>query len=90
MLASAATDAERIDVLFRRALARPAKAAEKESLTAFLAARRASYRDDPAAARKVVRVGLAPLPPGADEPELAAWTQVCRVVLNLHETITRN
>jgi len=26
---------------------------------------------------------------GVNEPELAAWTQVCRVVLNLHETITR-
>ena len=26
---------------------------------------------------------------GVDEPELAAWTTVCRVVLDLHETITR-
>ena len=32
---------------------------------------------------------LAPEPKGADESELAAWTQVCRVILNLHETITR-
>ena len=28
-------------------------------------------------------------PKSADEVELAAWTQVCRVILNLHETITR-
>ena len=32
----------------------------------------------------------APLPAnGSDADELAAWTQVCRIILNLHETITR-
>ena len=29
------------------------------------------------------------VPNNAAETELAAWTQVCRVILNLHETITR-
>ena len=38
LLASpAGEDAGRLDLLYRKALARPAKAAEKESLTAFLA-----------------------------------------------------
>ena len=34
-----------------------------------------------------VRPGL--VPAGADRAELVAWANVCRVVLNLHETITR-
>ena len=46
-------------------------------------------RDNPEDARKLLRVGNAPVPSDAPEPELAAWANVCRVVLNLHETITR-
>ena len=42
------------------------------------------------AAESLLKVGLAPLPPAADQAELAAWTSVARVILNLHETITRS
>jgi hypothetical protein len=84
-----ADDGRRIDVLFRKALARPAGAREKRSLAAFLKAQRALYRGRPGDANKLNRVGRAPAPAVADESELAAWTNVCRVVLNLHETITR-
>ncbi len=80
------TDGARIDRIYRRALARPAQAREVESLQRFLRARRG---DDPAEARKLLGIGLAPIPDGIDPRELAAWTEVCRVVLNLHETITR-
>ena len=31
-----------------------------------------------------------PAPADVDPAELAAWTSVARVLLNLHETITRN
>ena len=31
-----------------------------------------------------------PAPPSIDPVELAAWTSVCRTILNLHETVTRN
>jgi hypothetical protein len=58
-------------------------------LTAFLATQRNIYRAHPKDARELVHTGLAPVPAGLDETELAAWTHVCRVVLNLHETITR-
>jgi len=85
----ASTDEERVDRLFRRALARPAKEKEARSLLAFLASRRAEARARPEDARKLIHVGLAPTPAGVDPVELAAWAEVCRVVLNLHETITR-
>jgi hypothetical protein len=48
------------------------------------------YREDPAAARALLGIGDAPTPAGLDPAELAAWTSVTRVLLNLHETITRN
>jgi hypothetical protein len=37
---------------------------------------------------KLQKVGLAPSADHVDKAELAAWTSVCRVILNLHETIT--
>ena len=70
-------------------VARPIKPAELKSLAEFLAVQRKYSRSNPAEAKKLMGVGFAPEPKGADESELAAWTQVCRVVLNLHETITR-
>ncbi len=35
-------------------------------------------------------IGAHPVPGQIDHVELAAWTSVCRTILNLHETITRN
>jgi hypothetical protein len=82
-------DAGTIDLIFERALCRDAKANEKSSLLEFLAEQRAYYGQHKDDAAKLVRIGFTPVWMGADEPELAAWTTVCRVVLNLHETITR-
>ncbi len=87
--AKASSDAERINLAFQRALARSAKPAELESLEKFLAAQRAHYSEQADDTKKLLRVGNAPEPKCASESELAAWTQVCRVVLNLHETITK-
>jgi len=89
MASQSTTDRDRIDLLFQRALARPAKAKEQTELTAFLEAQRRLYRADAGAARELLHVGLTTPQPEADPAELAAWTNVCRVVLNLHETITR-
>jgi hypothetical protein len=82
-------DARRFDLAYEQALSRPVKSSERKSLEQFLAVQREYYRANPADAKKLLHVGLATAQADADEPELAAWTQVCRVVLNLHETITR-
>jgi hypothetical protein len=50
----------------------------------------AKYRKDTVAAGKLVRVGELPVPAGTAEPELAAWTMVCNLVMNLDEMINRN
>jgi hypothetical protein len=82
------TDDQRLDWLFERSLARAPREKERQSLKAFIASQREQYADDAEGANKLLRVGLAPVPKGRKFSELAVWTQVCRVVLNLHETIT--
>jgi hypothetical protein len=90
VLASPAkSDEARIDLAFQRAVGRPAKMKEKASLTGFIAEQREQFRASPADAEKLLKVGLAPQPPFQNRAELAAWTSLCRVVLNLQETITR-
>jgi hypothetical protein len=81
--------AERIDWAFRRALSRSATAAESRILVDMYDKHHRQYAADPAAAKKLLGVGDAPPPAGVDPAELAAWTSVARVILNLHETITR-
>jgi hypothetical protein len=49
----------------------------------------ADYRRDPAAAKALLQNGAAPTPAELNAETLAAWTHIARVLLNLHETITR-
>ena len=48
------------------------------------------YQKDPAAAEALLKTGAAPVAANLNKPELAAWTHIARVLLNLHETITRS
>jgi hypothetical protein len=86
--APAREDSQRLDLAFEYALARPIKENEKQSLLSFLAAQRDQVQRDAPAAQKLSQAGLAPSD-NLNPLELAAWTQVCRVILNLHETITK-
>jgi len=83
-----ASDDSKLDSIYLRALARLPKDQERQSLLAFLATQRAAFTALPEDAPKLLATGLK-APPETPTPELAAWTSVCRVVLNLHETITR-
>jgi Protein of unknown function (DUF1553)/Protein of unknown function (DUF1549)/Planctomycete cytochrome C len=80
----------RLDHAFRLALSRPARAEEETVLLNLLAEHQAQYKLDPPAARALLSTGDLPSAPGADLAELAAWTSVARVLLNLQETITRS
>jgi hypothetical protein len=85
-----AKPAERLDWAFHRALSRPATAEESRILLDLFKKHHKEYAADTAAAKKLLGVGDAPAPAGLDTAELAAWTSVARVILNLHETITRS
>jgi hypothetical protein len=82
-------DASRIDVLWRHAVSRRPDSEERELIQGLLARRRAECAADPAAARDLLSIGLAPRDGDLDELELAAWTAAARAVLNLHEAIAR-
>jgi len=83
-----ANDDARLQRAFQFAIAREPKAKEADSLKKFLGTQREYYRANAADAAKLIKTGTAPLPAG-DAAELAAWTSLCRVLLNSQEAITR-
>jgi mono/diheme cytochrome c family protein len=83
-------DAEsRIRFVYRRALQRAAKPEEVKLLHELQAKHLAQYQADKGAAAALLNVGAHAAPADIDAAELAAWTSVARVILNLHEGITR-
>jgi hypothetical protein len=86
------TDSDRLDYAFRRCLSRPPSGPESSTLLDLL------FHE----ARRFESPGMSPwtfaandpkkpplLPPGATPAQLAGWTAVARVLLNLDETITK-
>jgi ubiquinone/menaquinone biosynthesis C-methylase UbiE len=84
------TEAERLRYAYRRAIQREPTAAEADLLARLYHQHLTQYQAERAAAAALLKVGDAKPPEGAEPAELAAWTSVARVVLNLHETITRD
>jgi hypothetical protein len=82
--------AARLQWAWQQVLQRAPLEAELKTITPLLDERLAAYRADGASAEALLKVGLAPVPATLDKAELAAWTHVARVLLNLHETITRS
>jgi hypothetical protein len=80
----------RIGWAWRQALSRAPRTDEMSTVRALLDRHIAEYHRDPQAAAALSKVGLWPAPKDVDSAELAAWTNVARVILNLHETITRS
>lgn len=81
---------DRIVWAWQQALQRAPRADELQIMEALLGKHLEIYRSQPESAAELLGVGLAPVPESLDEAELAAWTHVARVLLNLHETITRS
>lgn len=88
-MAATTSDEGRLEFIYQRVLCRSPKLSEQQSLTGFLAEQREYYDSHKDDAGKLLHTGNAPVPKDLDKSVLAAWTTVCRVVLNLHETITR-
>lgn len=80
----------RIRWAWRQALQRVPDAQEMATMRALYAKHLSEYRADHAAAEALLKIGYKPTPRDADVAELAAWTSVARVILNLHETLTRS
>ncbi len=89
MAEGGASDEERLASAFAMATSRRPTDAEMPLLRDTLAEQRAVYGADPGAAAELIKNAKTPPPEGADPVELAAWTAVGNILLNLDETITR-
>ena len=85
-----ADDEGRLGWIWRRVLSRPPVPSERAVLSALLAKHRGEFRADREAAKQLLTIGLIPAVPALDAADLASWTSVARVILNLDETITRD
>ncbi len=83
-------DTARLTWAWRQALARAPLDSELIALRRLLESQRTAFAKDPEAASQFTRTGKAPTPAGLDPVQWAAWTDVARALLNLHETITRS
>ena len=81
---------QRITWAVQQALQRIPNANELKTLSDLLAQQLADYQTEPTAATELLKTGAAPVAASLNPSELAAWTHVARVLLNLHETITRS
>jgi hypothetical protein len=82
-------DEQRIRWAWRLVLSRDAKPQEVSLLINLLEKHRAEFAADPRAAEALTSVGISTRPTGIARSELAAWTSIGRVLLNLNESITR-
>ncbi len=89
-MGGAATPEERLALAFRSVLARRPNATESAAVLEFYNKSLAKFKAAPADAKKAVTFGESKPPAGLDEPELAAWTLVANLILNLDEAIVRN
>jgi hypothetical protein len=80
----------RLHWAWQRALQRPPQTEELRRMQTVLAERLEVHRQNPNGAKALLAIGQSPRPHGLDPAELAAWTHVARILLNLHETITRS
>lgn len=85
----AETPNDRIQWAYRQALSRAPTTEEMETMSSLYSKHAASYAEDAEGAAALASIGASGAPEGLDAVELAAWTSVARVLLNLHETIMR-
>ena len=84
------TPAARIAYAYQQALHRAPSPDEAKILTGLADKHLKHYQTDAVAADALLKNGAKMANAELNKPELAAWTSIARVVLNLHENITRN
>lgn len=83
------TDA-RLKWAWQQALQRDPRADELATVKLVLQKHETHYMANPQDADAILKVGIAPRQADVSAVQLAAWTSAARILLNLHETITRN
>lgn len=83
------TPADKIRYMFRRCLTRPPRDAEVERLISLYEESKASYAKDPAKAAQLATAPLGAISAGMDAADLAAWTIIANVLMNLDEALMK-
>jgi hypothetical protein len=83
------SDGERLEYAFRRCLARKPTAGESAELLSLLEKQRRRFGQPGAKPMDLAAADASKPPEGVKPADLAAWTVVARVLLNLDETITK-
>jgi hypothetical protein len=83
------TVAEKADRGFQLCLLRPPSVAERDRLVRLYEVAFDRFKNDREHARELATTPLGPAPDGADVAELAAWTVVSNVLLNLDEMLMK-
>lgn len=81
---------ERLRWAWEVALSRSPTDRELAVMKHFIATDQAEFAADPSAVEALCKIGLAPVPAGIDQVELAAWTSAARAIFNKNEFVTRN
>jgi hypothetical protein len=82
--------AARLDYGCELVIGRPPNDLERTALLQFLDVMGERFKTDSEAAKLVISIGESPVVTQLDPADLAAWTQVASLLLNLSETLTRN
>ena len=90
IMETAETPADRVDFAYRSVLARHPDEEESGWVIEFFNRQLAKYQAAPDAAKKAIEFGDSKPPADVDAAELAAWTLVANLILNLDEAIVRN
>ena len=85
-----ASDADRLRYGFRLATTRMPDENECAILTQNLAAQRSVVRANEEAAKQAISAGESPVPGDVPAAEMAAYTMVANLLLNLDEVVTNN
>jgi hypothetical protein len=89
MVEGGATPADRISYGYRLLLARPPGIPQSQILARAFDRFAAEFRADAKSAAALLKTGDSPVRPGLDPAELAAYTSVASLLLNMDEAITR-
>jgi len=84
------TDEEKIKFAFKASVSHGPDMYERKMLLKLLKKRREEFSKNKKAVDDLLKTGQHPVDKKLDKVEVAAWTSVARVLLNLNETITRN
>ena len=90
MMAASPKTADRLDFAYHAVLSRKPSPDEVAIVAGYYQKQLTKYKAAPAEAAKAIRFGDSKPPGGLDEVDLAAWTLVANLILNLDENIVRN